>query len=138
VGGAVDPIAHMLSVTVALPWASQWYSAVGPDYYGLCWDQINGSCQWTQVSGSMLGFGGGSGVIFPPGTTLSTAVGAATCEGRNCGALGWPFNPYLATAVESFTTNEWNNLSAFYLGGPPLTCASTVCQINYMATTTSP
>jgi hypothetical protein len=130
----------MLTVMAFLPWEKTWYSAVLPDIYGL-------SGVWTEVSGSILGFGSGSEVNFTK-AHIHTHLDAFTClqpytavscvtpapaSGQNYADLA-----YYATVSFTNVTAETNNLTPD-IGyppqpPPPLTCVQGQCEFWYNST----
>jgi hypothetical protein len=71
---ASDPNAQCVLTTVAyIPWlgGGGWWSVSAPDLFGL-------SGNWTQVSGTILGYGGGSSAIFS-NATFQIELSAFTC-----------------------------------------------------------
>jgi hypothetical protein len=79
--------AHTVGTVFAPPWDCTpnfctWWAIVTPDWFGLCWDQnpAAAQCPWNQLSGTMLGYGGGSLASFSPGVTLVTSVAVSACS----------------------------------------------------------
>jgi hypothetical protein len=141
---------HNLYLVVTFPGFPEAYSTVAPDWNGLCWNQRGGQCNWLQASGTIYGYGNGSGAIFDPGDVVQTTVEAATCIGpwlgigTDCASVGYPFNPFDGGAfvTSGIETQEWNNLDQqYFLGGQPVTCETSPnvsCSLTYTATSPSP
>ena len=103
----------LLAVVAYLPWAqggaSFPWAMVSKDVYGL-------SGRWSEVSGSVLGFGGGSKLSFSS-ALVSTSVEGSTCAG-DLGQAGEPQSPCAgqtefkpsAYAGDWGDTEERNNL----------------------------
>lgn len=138
--GGYIAIGSLLTEVAYLPWTSTWWSVVARDKYGL-----NGN--WNEVSGSIMGLGGGSQAIFGK-TKIQTLVDAYSCSAgwtaERCPQGRENFYPpqELASygiAYYSGVTAESNNLVP--TNGPPpgnepstLQCVVDWCQLNYFST----
>lgn len=75
----------ILTLFGCFPWAvpqgapSCLTSVVVSDFTGLCSDPATSSCQWTEITGSLIGFGNASTAVFPSGTVMETEVAATAC-----------------------------------------------------------
>lgn len=116
---AAGSSAGLLVIWGQLPDAGGWWSTVARDTYGL-----NGN--WTEISGSILGFGGGSQATFH-NTTMSTLLGAYSClaptTAASCPSGSLPTEVvhelvYYAGPYYSGVTAESNNLVPV-IGSPP-------------------
>jgi hypothetical protein len=114
----------MLTLIGCFPWAvpqgaaTCFTSIVVPDVTGLCPDPAT-NCQWTEITGSLYGYGNASTAVFPPGTTMTTEVAATACVPIPPYALGF-------TPAPSFTDLGIFPVLFFGLtlppfGGPPCT-----------------
>jgi hypothetical protein len=77
-----------------VPWASgsiECFGTVAPDTLGLCLNAPS-QCSWQGVSGSLLGYGGGSAATFPPGVTMVTSVATVSCSPPASYVI--PFHPF--------------------------------------------
>jgi hypothetical protein len=94
-------------------------SIVVPDFMGLCSDPATSNCQWTEITGSLFGYGNASTAVFPSGTTMATEVAATACVPIPPYALGFTPPPAF-TGLGIFPVNSVGfSLAPF--GGPPCT-----------------
>jgi hypothetical protein len=114
-----------------LPDAGGWWSVTAPDIYGL-------SGNWTEISGSIMGLGGGSQATFTH-ASLETLLGARSClepyTAASCPTGTLPAViihelVYYAAPYYSGVTAESNNLVPV-IGSPPAHEPTTLlCQTN--------
>lgn len=125
----------LLTLVALLPWTnSSYYAVVTGDTYGLTW------ARWRQVSGTILGIGGGSEALFSRGTMPDTPVQiATTVDARSCFPSGpnCPTFPLFelqgyGTSFTGVVTAETNNLSL--LRPPALACSGYDCALNFIST----
>ncbi len=119
----------MLTLLGCFPWAvpqgapSCLTSVVVPDFTGLCSDPATSSCQWTQITGSLFGYGSASTAVFPSGTVMATEVAATACVPIPPYSLGYTPPPSF-TDLGIFPVNFLGfTLPPF--GGPPCTASLT-------------
>jgi len=146
---------YNLKMVFQLSWDSQEgiYGIVAPDTYGLTRADYG---NWTQLSGSILGYGDTSMAKFTA-TTLWVALDAWNCQFDQPGPIDSPmdcvaFDPgpwtWAATTPSvtvSDVTDEQNNLTPTYTASTPASGLPTLqcpgwngCYIEYTETTTPP
>jgi hypothetical protein len=112
VQGFIRP-GNKLGLAAYVPWSTKKeYAVVAPDLYGL-------AGRWTNISGSVLGWGRSSHASFSS-AELETIVDVSSCEGRR-GTVTCPEQPTLkfhAISSASNATGETNNLTPV-IGTPP-------------------
>ena len=133
----------LLSIIAYMPWAKDVLMNVQTtDLMGL-------AGQWTNISGGLIGKGGGSKAVFSntsvtntmqaftytaPATLDSFSITPQACSdpdpGITSGFLVWPYL-LLAEAINSDPTGESNNLTN---GPATLTCSPAYCQISFVST----
>jgi len=107
------------------PWAvpqgapSCLTSVVAPDFTGLCPDPSTSNCQWTEVTGGLVGIGNASTAVFPAGTTMATEVASTGCVPIPPYALGYTPPPAFTDLGIFPVTFFGATLPPF--GGPPCT-----------------
>lgn len=125
----------LLSLAAFLPWTNgSYYAVVTGDTYGLTW------ARWNQVSGTILGIGGGSEALFSRGTMHDTPVQVATTvDARSCFPSGPNCPTFPLFELQGYGTNfngvvtaETNNLSL--LRPPALACSGYDCALNFIST----
>jgi hypothetical protein len=130
-----------LNVFGYLPWAEGWYSVTGvPDLLGLAGN-------WTNVSGTILGEGGGSEAVFAGGggspVQIQTFLRAYSCFVQPQGATGYTPQPCpppnfierrfeldATDPIENVVTNETNNLTN---GQATFVCEPWDCWLSYVS-----
>jgi hypothetical protein len=146
ISGYVDFENHNIILISGLPWSTEWQTVVTPDWFGLCWTpgQFGSQCSWNQVSGTILGYAGGSAANFGSGTSVLTIVQASTCS-QYTPAPVCNFQPSIFSSAQlqkpndgvttlGFGTAETNNLNGVYLALPTATCGATDCTVSFTGT----
>jgi hypothetical protein len=130
--GSIDVTHHLITLTAALPWSTEWVSVVSPDWFSLCWSG-GSQCSWTQISGTIYGYGNGSIATFGPNTQVQTSEQTVTFANSNNGA-----DVYLGGQFGGTFTLESNNLTPYYFALPNTACKNSVCNVTFNSSDVPP
>jgi hypothetical protein len=131
--GTDNPMNCRLYIAGYLPWAGGWFATSAPDMYGL--GQSN---NWSNVNGTIYGFGNGSQAIFT-NVEVETVLHAYSCFGNPQGPSGYfptvgtscagvPLDATVTVPVS--VTQETNNLTKFTVQ-PTGACQGSECWLSY-------